>query len=417
MKPVRFVVIGLGGYAAVHLEAVAWLAQQGLARLTGVVALASDRQRFPERVAALQAAGVRLFESIDAFFAAGAPAADVLTVPIGIHQHVPVSAAALAAGLHVYCEKPLAATVQEADQLIAWRNLAGRKIAVGFQHVYSNAVQQLKARICSGRLGRVQTITVLCSWPRSMQYYRRNDWAGRLRTGENWVLDSPANNAHSHYLLNALYLASPQEHAATVPAKLRAELYRAYPIASCDTLQMKFTTTEGVDCHVLFSHAAARELGPLMQITCERGRVTWEGDNGKTTILYAGGATEQFDNDVEPHWRYHGLRDLVQAIAQDIQPRCSLEIARCQTLTINAMHESCPEIVTVPPDFIEEVEDWEMFPPNTRGRFRRVRDLDRHLQAAAQQNLFLSEMGIAWATPRRVKTFVPGDYRHFPQQS
>lgn len=415
MKPLRFVVIGLGGYAAVHLEAVAWLAQQGLARLTGVIAIAVDRDRFPERVAALQAAGVRLFDSIDDFFSAGAPA-DVLTVPIGIHQHVPVSAAALAAGLHVYCEKPLAATVQEVDHLIASRNASGRKIAVGFQHIHSNAMQQLKARLFSGRLGRAQTITLLCSWPRSEQYYSRNEWAGKLRAGKHWVLDSPANNAHSHYLLNALYLASAQEHAAAVPAQLRAELYRAYPIASCDTLQMKFNTPEGVNCHVLLTHAAASEIGPQMKITCERGRVLWEGDNGTTNIVYAEGTVEQFDNEIHPQWRYHGMRDLVQAIRQDAEPLCSLEIARCQTLTINAMHESCPEIVTVPPAFIEAVEGWEMFPPNTKGRFRRVRELDRHLLAAAEQNLFLSEMGIPWATPRQVKTFAPGDYRHFPQQ-
>jgi len=416
MKPLRFVVIGLGGYAAVHLEAVAWLAQQGLAQLTGVIAIAFDRDRFPERVAALQAAGVRLFDSIDDFFNAGAPA-DVLTVPIGIHQHVPVSAVALAAGLHVYCEKPLAATVQEVDQLIASRNSAARKIAVGFQHLYSNAIQQLKARLFSGRLGRVQSITLLCSWPRSEQYYLRNEWAGKLRVGQHWVLDSPANNAHSHYLLNALYLASGQRAAAAIPVRLRAELYRAYPIESCDTVQMKFTTAEGVDVHVLFTHAAGRELGPQMKLICERGKVNWEGDNGSTTIVYTDGTIEQFDNVIDPQWRYHGMRDLVQAIQHDTDPLCSLEIARCQTLTINAMHESCPEIVTVPPAFIAEVEDWEMFPPNTKGRFRRVRELDRHLLAAAEHNLFLSEMGIAWATPRQVKTFAPGDYRHFPQQS
>ena len=414
MKPLRFAVIGLGGYALVHMDAVQWLAQQGLGRLASVIALPEDRDKNPQRTQILQAQGVKLFDSIEDFFAHGLSLAEVLAIPIGIHQHVPVSCAALQAGLHVYCEKPLAATVQEVDRLIQERNASGRKIAVGFQHIYSHAIQQLKSRICTGKLGRVQSISLLCGWPRSLQYFARNEWAGKMRLGENWVLDSPANNAHAHYVLNMLYLASPQEHIADLPSTLRAELYRANPIASCDTVQMKFITQEGVNCHVLLTHANARPLGPLMKIACERATVTWQNDSGKTAVEYTNGSSEHFDNEVHGQWRYEGFKDLAFAIHNDAAPACSPEIARSHTLAINAMHESCPEIVTVPEEFIDRVEDWEMFPPDTRGTFNRIHDLDRHLQAAFDHGMFLSELGLPWARPRGAKQFVIEGYSRFP---
>ena len=195
MQQLRFVIIGIGGYSLVHLAAIDWLQEQGLAQLTGVVALESERKTKPELIRSLQDKGIPLYGTIDDFFQNGTDTADVLTVPIGIHQHVPVSIRAMQHGLDVYCEKPLAATVQEADALIEVKNETGRKIAVGYQHIYSNSMQQLKRLIHDGKLGRVQSISLLCGWPRSKQYYRRNNWAGKLKLSEHWILDSPANNA------------------------------------------------------------------------------------------------------------------------------------------------------------------------------------------------------------------------------
>ncbi|MBK7256336.1 MAG: Gfo/Idh/MocA family oxidoreductase [Ignavibacteriae bacterium] len=211
MEPVRFVVIGLGGYGLVHIEAVRWLARQGLGRLTGVVALPVDRAARPDMVASLQQEGVVLYESVEQFMSSGIRTADVLTVPIGIHEHVPVSIAAMEAGLHVYCEKPVAGTVQEVDQLIAARDRTGRHCVIGFQHIYSNSLRQLKARIQGGRLGSLTRATLFSGWPRSKQYFTRNEWTGKLRIGQDWILDSPANNANAHYLLNILYAGSHME--------------------------------------------------------------------------------------------------------------------------------------------------------------------------------------------------------------
>ncbi len=415
MKSLRFVVVGVGGYALVHLDAIDWLHEQGMADLVGIVALKDDQKKYPELMESLTSRNVQVYPSVDEFFSDRNNGADVLTVPIGIHMHVPVSILALQAGMHVYCEKPLAATVQEVDKLISVQKKCDRKIAVGFQHIYSNSMQQLKARICDGRLGPVKEITLMCGWPRSTQYYTRNDWTGELRKGKNWILDSPANNAHSHYLFNMLYLCSSQRGAAATPSQVRAELYRANHIKGPDTVQLEFRTKEGSRGHAVFSHCNASENGPVMHISCEHGEVEWQGDVGKTVIRYKSGAQEEFDNLIHEHWRLEGFKNLVQAINENAGPICTPEMARSHTLTVNAVHESCPEVIQIPDGDILEVQDWEMFPPDTKGDFRRVEKMDEYLQEAFDRRKFLSEQNITWAKQTQSRAFEIKDYDHFPQ--
>lgn len=416
MEPLRFAVIGLGGYGLVHLKAVDWIAAQGLATLVGVVALESDRKQRPELAGELLARGCTLYDSVGQFFSEGAGTADVLTVPIGIGMHVPVSIAAMRAGLHVYCEKPVAATVQEVDKLIEAKKETGRSVAVGFQHIYSNSIQKLKSRICGGELGKVRFLTLVCGWPRSETYYRRNEWAGKLRVGEEWILDSPANNAHAHYLMNALYLCSSAAGKAENPTEIRAELYRANRIEGPDTALLRFATTGGSSAFVIFTHANGRENGPRMRLECERGTAYWQTDNGKTFIRYGDGKTEEFDNLVHDNWRYEGFRDFVLALREGREPLCTPELARAHTLTVNAMHDSSPEIGVIPESSVTVVEDWEMYPPGTKGMFHRVRGLDEYMSVAVHERSFFSELGIAWARGFTSRSVSIGNYTRFPSR-
>ena len=144
MNPLRFVVVGVGGYGLFHLEAILWLEQQGLANLVGVVALHQDQIKYSGLIKSLKNRDVVIYSDVDEFFSNGCKNTDILTVPIGIHMHAPVSQAALQAGIHVYCEKPLAATVQEVDQLISVQSKSERKITLVFQHISSHSIQQLQ---------------------------------------------------------------------------------------------------------------------------------------------------------------------------------------------------------------------------------------------------------------------------------
>ncbi len=409
--PIRIVVIGLGGMAKVHLDAVAWLEKQGLAKLSGVVAIEFDRQRFPELVESFVARHIPLYAAIEEFLQNAAGTADVLTVPIGIHQHVPVSIAALRAGLHVYCEKPVAATIQEVDQLIAAQKYSGNLVGINFQNIYSVSIQNLKARICDGRLGEMKSAALICSWPRSRNYYARNDWAGRLRKDGDWILDSPVNNAMGHYLHNMLYLASSSRADSALPLEITAELYRAANIESCDTAVLRVRCENDVLVHSYMTLAGTPVYGPVMELTCENGKVIWQNFNGETRIRYRDGSDEKFDNGPS-EWTYEGFRNFVHAIHGEERLLCPPEVCRSHTLCVNGAHESCPVIQNFPSAEITAVTDKEMPPPEAMAFFDRVPNLNMLLQRAFEQRKLLSEIGVPWSVAGEPLNLQ--NYDHFP---
>ncbi|MDZ7361357.1 MAG: Gfo/Idh/MocA family oxidoreductase [candidate division KSB1 bacterium] len=413
MSPIRFTVIGLGGFAEAHLNAVDWLEKQGLAKLAGVIAIEYDRRRFPEKIKKLNERGIPLYSSIADFFQHGKNSAEVLTAPIGIHQHVPVSLAALEAGLHVYCEKPVAATIQEVDQLIAAKKKFGKLVAIGYQYIYSQSIQKLKTRICDGRLGAVKNAALVCAWPRSEAYYGRNDWAGRLQKDGQWVLDSPMNNAMAHYLQNLLYLASTSRHEAAAPAEVTAELYRRGQSESCDTTLLRIKCDNGSLLHFYATHNSETMFGPEMKLRCENGVVQWEKFNGETTIFYDDGSAEKFAN-TDELWMFAGFRHFVQAIRGETRLLCPPEVCRGHTLVVNAAHESCPAIAAFPPELTCLESAPETIPSQQPiGVFHRVRGLDQWLREAYENEKLFSETEKSWAICG--KPFRLQNYRHFPQ--
>lgn len=67
--------------------------------------------------------------------------------------HFPLARAALEAGKHVFVEKPVATTTEQADELRALAERAGRVLMVGHTFLYNPAVRHMKALLDRGELG------------------------------------------------------------------------------------------------------------------------------------------------------------------------------------------------------------------------------------------------------------------------
>jgi len=80
---------------------------------------------------------------------------DAVSVAVPTHGHAEVVAAALAAGCHVLVEKPIAATLDEADRMIRQAAAANRVLTVGHIERFNPAVIELRGRIAEGQLGRL----------------------------------------------------------------------------------------------------------------------------------------------------------------------------------------------------------------------------------------------------------------------
>lgn len=129
MKPIRTGVIGVGRLGREHARI---LATTGGAELVGV----HDRHpRRGERVAA--ELGTRHFADQKSLLGA----ADAVVVAVPTPEHHPVTRNALLAGCHALVEKPLAASLEEADDLISLAESAGVRLAVGHVERFNDAIR------------------------------------------------------------------------------------------------------------------------------------------------------------------------------------------------------------------------------------------------------------------------------------
>ena len=112
------------------------------------------------------------------------PAVDVVHLTTPNHLHFDQARAALAAGKHVVCEKPLAMTAAETGELLRLAEQSGLVHAVNFNIRFYPQCQEARARVRAGEIGDVRLITG--------GYLQ--DWL-LLDTDWNWRLDPAAGGA------------------------------------------------------------------------------------------------------------------------------------------------------------------------------------------------------------------------------
>ena len=86
------------------------------------------------------------------------PAIDAVCIVTPILTHRPLAEEALAAGKHVFVEKPLAGSVADAEAIVAAAKRAGKTLMVGHTFVYNPAVTTVRAIIEKGELGKIQYV-------------------------------------------------------------------------------------------------------------------------------------------------------------------------------------------------------------------------------------------------------------------
>jgi len=80
---------------------------------------------------------------------------DAVSVCTGNYAHAPLTIAALKAGKHVLCEKPMAMNADECKAMIAAQKETGKKLQIGFNMRYSPGAQSLKRAIEAGQFGEI----------------------------------------------------------------------------------------------------------------------------------------------------------------------------------------------------------------------------------------------------------------------
>ncbi|MFK8082272.1 MAG: Gfo/Idh/MocA family protein [Granulosicoccus sp.] len=109
------------------------------------------------------------------------PEIDLVDICLPPHLHVPVALQALEAGKHVICEKPIARSLAEVQQMQLAIERSGKQIFPVFQYRYGLALAQFRALRSADLTGRALVASAETHWNRESDYYSvawRGTWKG-----------------------------------------------------------------------------------------------------------------------------------------------------------------------------------------------------------------------------------------------
>jgi predicted dehydrogenase len=219
----RAAVVGTGFIGIVHLDALRRLGIE----VVGVVGSSPERVREKARTQALP----EPYESFEAMLAD--PRVDVvhITSPNDLHQ--PQARAALEAGKHVICEKPLGMDSSETAELLRLAEHSGLVHAVNFNIRFYPQIREARERVAAGALGDVRLVTgaYLQDW-----LLRDTDWNWRLEDERGGALRA-VGDIGSHWIDLMTHVTG--QHVEAVMADLTTFLpVRQRPVGPVETFGM-----------------------------------------------------------------------------------------------------------------------------------------------------------------------------------
>ncbi len=167
-SPIGWGVVGTGDYVANHVAHA--LATTPGARLAGVY----SRDKSKGEDFARTHGASRSYESFESMLAD--PEIEVVHVTSPNHLHPEHTILAAQAGKHVLCEKPMALTVADCEEMIDACRANGVKLGVGFENRHHPAHIEMRRLVETGAVGEIPVVTVQYSrWlHRSIDGWRAN---------------------------------------------------------------------------------------------------------------------------------------------------------------------------------------------------------------------------------------------------
>ncbi len=274
------------------------------------------------------------------------PAIDAIAVASSVPTHHPLGLRAIAAGKHVFIEKPLAASVADARELVEAAEKADRRLMVGHLLLFHPALAVVHGLIDSGALGDIYYL------------YGNRVNLGQVRADENalWSL-----GAHDVAVLLDLVGERPVE------AQARGECYVRPGIEDVVFGYLKFPS--GVIAHLHLSWLDPHKMRKLTVVGSQKMVVFDDMETDRKVTIYDKSASRSPSTD--SYGEYVSVRfgdisipripndeplrlecqEFVDAIAQGREPRCNGREGLAVVEVLEAMQTSLDEggrVVTVP---------------------------------------------------------------------
>ena len=259
MEKMRVGVIGCGAISGNHFHALQKTENAYLAAVCDI-----DKEKM-EKAAAEQ--GVKGYQDYRELLRQ--PDLDAVHICVPHYLHAEISIAALKAGKHVLCEKPMGTSLQEAQAMVAASRESGKALTVCFQNRFNGASVRMKEIIDGGELGGVLGGSAFVCWNRGGAYYADSPWRGKWKTEGGSVLINQA----IHTLDLMKWLSGGFElKACTMSAKRLEE-----EIETEDTCDILLENERGGRFLFYCSNCGVSNLPVQMHLILERGALHMDG--------------------------------------------------------------------------------------------------------------------------------------------
>ncbi|WP_159944042.1 MULTISPECIES: Gfo/Idh/MocA family protein [unclassified Nocardiopsis] len=277
----RAAVIGTGFMGRVHAHAV----RAAGGEVVGVAGSSPDKA---ERFRAAHRAGRAHADALELL---GSDDVDVVHVCVPNHLHAPLSLAALAAGKHVVCEKPLATDAATAREMVDAAREADRIAVVPFAYRFHPMAREARALVAAGSLGRLTL---------AHGGYLQ-DWLLRPEE-DNWRVD-PAlggpsrafGDIGSHWCDMLEFVTGDRISAVSALTARTNDTRAGRPVATEDLVSLQFATAGGMIGNAVVSQVSpGRKNQLVLEVTGtegslvfdqERPETLWAGGRGRSTVI------------------------------------------------------------------------------------------------------------------------------------
>ena len=208
------------------------------------------------------------------------PAVEVVVIASPQATHRAAAELAFSLGKPVFCEKPLGASVKDAEAMVKAANASGCVNMVGFNYIRTPASQYARNLISEGAIGDV-------TWFRGEH---TEDFLADPETPTSWRTDGDANGTMGdlapHMINASLALIGPissvMAQIETVHSTRAGEV-----VTNDDHAQMMCRFENGVMGHMFFSRVATgRKMGYAYEVTGTKGAIRFDQEDQNALWLY-----------------------------------------------------------------------------------------------------------------------------------
>ena len=352
-----------------------------------LVAVVSGNPEKNEYYTTLIKHGVKIYDTIENCLGENKVDLAIITTPVHIHYNEVICA--LNHGANVFCEKPLAPTIDECLEIQKLSKKTNLFVAVDFQWSYSKAIQNLKKDILSNKFGEIKKCKTIVQWNRPKSYFKNSNWKGKnVDIDGKFILDCIISNNASHFLHNILFLSGKNLYESAYPISIEGEGYKANKVDGYDTIFMRINTDANCDLLLLATIATNNVKHPIFEIEFEEATVCYNPNEAINIIVKTrSGKIIEYGSPEEgrfTHWL-----SAVNSIISGEKVACNLNTTLPGIIAINASIENIP-VVQFEPSMIEEDENgvW-------------VKDIDNVLEDCFESEKLPNEIGYKWAYKSR----------------